>query len=72
MPYTCNLPSGATTTCYSTYSSTTAITQINGALSDTGSLLTVIIFGVVAGTVALMALGYAIRHIRHWISGRRF
>jgi len=54
------------------YASTTAITTINSAFGDTGSLLVVILAGIVAGTVALMALGYAIRHIRHWITGRRF
>jgi len=54
------------------YASSSAVTSINGAFSDTGSLLVVILAGIVAGTVALMALGYAIRHIRHWITGRRF
>jgi len=54
------------------YASSSALTSINSAYSDTGSLLVVAIAGIVAGTVALMALGYAIRHIRHWITGRRF
>jgi len=54
------------------YASSSALTTINSAFSDTGSLLVVILAAVVGGTVALMALGYAIRHIKKWITGKKF
>jgi len=43
-----------------------------GATSDTGYILTLVLTAVVAGTIALMGLGYGIRHVKKWITGRRF
>jgi len=54
------------------YASSSALTTINGAFSDTGSLLVVILAAIVGGTIALMALGFAIRHVGKWITGKRF
>lgn len=54
------------------FSTSTANTILASAFSDTGYLLGVILVAVVAGTIALMGLGYGIRHVRKWITGRRF
>jgi len=54
------------------FSTTTAATILGNAFTDTGYLLGVILVAVVAGTIALMGLGYGIRHVKKWITGRRF
>jgi hypothetical protein len=50
--------------------SSTAV--LNQAFSDTGVILVVVIGTIVTATVALMGLGYGIRHLRKYISGRKF
>lgn len=54
------------------FSTTTAASILTSAFSDTGYLLGIILVAIVAGTVALMGLGYGIRHVKKWITGRRF
>lgn len=54
------------------FSTTTATTILESAFSDTGVLLLLVLTAVVAGTIALMGLGYGIRHVKKWITGRRF
>jgi hypothetical protein len=54
------------------FATSSAATILASAFSDTGYLLGVILVAVVAGTIALMGLGYGIRHVKKWITGRRF
>jgi len=50
--------------------STTA--TIATAFADTGTILTATVGVVVTGIVALLGLGFAIRHLRKYITGRKF
>jgi len=53
-----------------TAASTTSV--IASAFTDTGTILTATIATVVVGIVALLGLGFAIRHLRKYITGRKF
>jgi len=50
--------------------STTAV--LSSAFSDTGTILVSVIGVVVVGLVALLGLGFGIRHLRKYITGRKF
>jgi len=50
--------------------STTAV--IASMFSDTGTILTATIATVVVGIVALLGLGFAVRHLKKYITGRKF
>lgn len=54
------------------YSTTTAAAQIATSLSDTGTLVGLVIASIAFGAVALMGLGFLFRHIKKWITGRKF
>jgi len=54
---------------YSVASSSATITQ---ALTDTGTLVALVVASVVIGLIALMGLGFGVRHIRKYISGKKF
>lgn len=42
------------------------------AYSDTGTILVVVIAAVVTGLVALLGLGFGVRHLKKYITGRKF
>lgn len=69
---TCTFPSGATTTCQLGFASSSAANLAASAFTDTGTMLSVILIAVVGGTIALMGLGFGIRHVSRWITGRKF
>jgi len=50
--------------------STTAV--ITSMFTDTGTILTATVATVVAALVALLGLGFAVRHVRKYITGRKF
>jgi len=50
--------------------STTGV--LSTAFSDTGTILTAVIGVVVVGLVALLGLGFGVRHLRKYITGRKF
>jgi len=54
------------------YGTTTAAATISQALTDTGTLVTLVLAGVVGGVVALMGLGFGYRHLKKYITGRKF
>jgi len=54
------------------YSTTTAATQLASMFADTGDLVAIVIAAVVVGLVALLGLGFGIRHLRKYITGRKF
>jgi len=54
---------------YSIASSTATLTQ---SFTDTGTLVALVLAAVVTGVIALMGLGYGIRHLRKYITGRKF
>lgn len=45
-------------------------TVFNGAASDTGYVVLIVVGSTIAGTIALMGLGYGIRHLRKLIGGK--
>lgn len=49
-----------------------ATTTIATAFTNTGSVLTATIGVVVAGLIALLGLGFAVRHLKKYITGRKF
>jgi len=54
------------------YSTSTAVTDVSGVISDVGSTYSVIIpiiLGILAG---LLALGWGVRKFRQHVSGRKF
>jgi len=53
------------------YATTSFAATFAGASSDTGYVLGIVIAATVAGIVALMGLGYGMRHIKR-ILGRKF
>jgi len=53
-----------------TIASTTEV--LTGAFTDTGTILAVVIGTIVTAVVALMGLGYGIRHLRKYVSGKKF
>lgn len=42
------------------------------AFANTGTILTVVIAAVLVGLVALLGLGFGVRHLRRYITGRKF
>lgn len=44
----------------------------NGAVSDTGYMVGLVVAAVTIGVIALMGLGFGIRHIKKWITGKKF
>jgi len=45
---------------------------ITSMFTDTGTILTATIATIVVAIVALLGLGFAIRHLRKYITGRKF
>jgi len=45
---------------------------ISSMFTDTGTILTATIATVVVGIVALAGLGFAVRHLKKYITGRKF
>lgn len=69
----CYTFSGATTTsCGTMYGVASSSAQISQSLTDTGTLVAVVILAVAGGAVALMGLGFLFRHLKKWITGRKF
>jgi len=54
------------------YATSSFATTFAGAASDTGYVVAVVVASVVAGAIALMGLGFGIRHIKKYITGRKF
>lgn len=54
---------------YAIASTTAVLTQ---AFTDTGTILVLVIGVIVTAVVALMGLGYGIRHLRKHVSGKKF
>jgi len=69
----CYTVTGTTTpTCTNLYATSSFAQTFNGAASDTGYIVGVVVSIVVIGVVALMGLGFGIRHIKKWITGKKF
>jgi len=50
-------------------SSTALITQ---AMSDTGTIMVLVLASVVTAVIALLGLGFAIRHTKKHVTGKKF
>jgi len=53
-----------------TAASTTAV--IATMLTDTGTILVAVIASVLGGAIGLMGLGFGYRHLKKYITGRKF
>jgi len=53
------------------YATSSFASTFNGAVSDTGYIVTVVVAATVIGLVALMGLGFGIRHLKK-LTGRKF
>jgi len=53
------------------YSIASSTTDIGTALTNTGIVVALVVASILVGMVALMGLGYAVRHIKKLL-GRRF
>jgi len=53
-----------------TIASTTS--AISTMFSDTGTVLATVIGTVLVGLVALLGLGFGVRHLKKYITGRKF
>jgi len=42
------------------------------AFTDTGTILAAVVSVILAGTVALLGLGFGVRHVKKYITGRKF
>jgi len=54
------------------FSTSSMASIFNGAVSDTGYMVVLVVGAVVIGVIALMGLGFGIRHIKKWITGKKF
>jgi len=54
------------------YATTSAITSLTSLFGDVGVLLTAVIATILAGAVALLGLGFGWRHLKKYITGRKF
>jgi len=45
---------------------------LSTAFTDTGTILTAVVGVILAGLVALLGLGFGVRHLRKYITGRKF
>lgn len=54
------------------YSTTTAAAQINSVASDFGYLIGVSLVVTLAGAAALIGLGFAWRHLKKYVTGKKF
>jgi hypothetical protein len=69
----CIAISGTTTPlCYSVYATSSFAATYASASADTGYVVAVVVASVVAGAIALMGLGFGIRHLRKYITGKKF
>jgi len=50
--------------------STTA--ALSTAFTDTGTILAAVVATILAGLIALLGLGFGVRHVRKYITGRKF
>jgi len=54
------------------YATSSALTALANMFTDTGTVLTAVIAAVLAGLIALLGLGFGVRHVRKYITGRKF
>jgi len=45
---------------------------LSSAFTDTGTILAAVVSVILAGLIALLGLGFGVRHLRKYITGRKF
>jgi len=54
------------------YSIANAVTNLSSMFTDTGTILVASIATILTGAVALMGLGFGWRHLKKYVTGRKF
>jgi len=54
------------------YSVASSTADLSTLFTNTGTIVTVVIAAVLIGLVALLGLGFGVRHLRKYITGRKF
>lgn len=54
------------------YDIAAAVAAIGTMFTNTGTVLTAVIATVLVGLVALLGLGFGVRHLKKYITGRKF
>lgn len=54
------------------WDATSTISTLTTAYGDSGTILTYVIGVIVVGLIALLGLGFGVRHLRKYITGRKF
>jgi len=54
------------------YATSSVLTNLTGMFSDTGVILVATIGVILAGAVALLGLGFGFRHLKKYVTGRKF
>jgi len=54
------------------YATSTVLSQLASSFTDTGTILTATLAAILAGAVALLGLGFGWRHLKKYVTGRKF
>jgi len=54
------------------YSIANAVTNVGTMFTDTGTILVAVIATILVGAVALLGLGFGFRHLKKYVTGRKF
>jgi len=54
------------------YSASNVVTQLGNIFTDTGTILVAVIATILVGAVALLGLGFGFRHLKEYVTGRKF
>jgi len=54
------------------YATTSVLTNLSAMFADTGTIMVAVIATILAGAVALLGLGFGWRHLKKYVTGRKF
>jgi len=54
------------------WDATSTVAALSSMFTDTGTILAAVIGVILAGLIALLGLGFGVRHVRKYITGRKF
>lgn len=54
------------------WNATSSVAALGTVFTDTGTILSAVIGVILGGVVALLGLGFGVRHVKKYITGRKF